>query len=176
MLRPSALLLLGLAPLPLAAAAALQDRPVVLINRSASEPPGLYLLERRLAVPGAKIAFRIPQPGRAYAARVMPERLASSILKTVVAGEGDRVCASDDRLVVNGRRIAAIAEKDRRGQPLPRWRQCRRLRAGELFVFSNRIPNSFDSRYYGPVPTSDVIGVYRLLRAFEGAPGGETGP
>lgn len=173
--RPLALLLLGLTTLPLAAASALQDRPLVLINRSASEPSGVYLVAQGPAVPGEKIAFRVPQPGRAYAAAVMPERLGSSILKTVVAGEGDRVCAATGWLVINSRDVAAIARTDRRGQPLPQWRECRRLRAGELFVFSDRIPNSFDSRYYGPVPASDVIGVYRLLKAFEGAPGGETG-
>jgi len=32
-----------------------------------------------------------------------------------------------------------------------------------LFVFSARVPNSFDSRYYGPVRRSDVMGSYRRL-------------
>lgn len=173
--RPSALLLLGLAPLPLAAAAALDPRPVVLVNGSASEPPGLYVASRRPAAVGERIAFRIPEPGRAYAARYLPARLRSSILKTVIAGAGDRVCADENRLVVNGHALAPISRQDRRGVALPRWHDCRVLRGGEFFVYSGRIANSFDSRYYGPVPATDVIGVYRPLSAFEGAPGGEGG-
>jgi type IV secretory pathway protease TraF len=33
----------------------------------------------------------------------------------------------------------------------------------ELFVFSDRVPNSLDSRYFGPVSTRQVLGVYTRL-------------
>jgi conjugative transfer signal peptidase TraF len=171
----SPLLLLGLAPVTLGAASMLTPAPILLINRSQSEPPGIWIRSAKPARPGRRIAFRIPQPGRAYAAKAMPERLRSSILKTVIAGEGDQVCALKRRLVVNGRDLAPIANHDRHGAALPRWRGCRALRGGEYFVFSSRIPNSFDSRYYGPVSSDDVMGVYRPLRLSSGAPGGEGG-
>ena len=171
--RPPVLLLLALAPLPIAVAAALSSKPVLLINTSASEPTGVYLATGAPPRTGARIAFRIPQPGRAYAARAMPERLRSSVLKTIVAGQGDTVCTTSGRLIINGQDWAPIAEHDRHGGSLPRWRACRLLRSGEYFVFSNRISNSFDSRYYGPVPADAVIGVYRPLRASEDALGGE---
>ena len=171
MFRPPLSLLLGLAPVPLAVASALADRPAILLNTTPSEPMGLYLATDARPARGARIAFRIPGPGRGYAARDMPERLRSSILKTVLAREGDRVCTTSGRLVVNGRDLAPISERDRHGERLPRWRDCRPLRAGEYFVFSSRIPNSFDSRYYGPVSSSDVIGVYAPLGASRTAPG-----
>ncbi|MGV2480562.1 UNVERIFIED_CONTAM: S26 family signal peptidase, partial [Salmonella enterica subsp. enterica serovar Weltevreden] len=42
---------------------------------------------------------------------------------------------------------------------LPSWQQCRRLESGELFLLSVTNPASFDSRYFGPVSASAVIGV-----------------
>uniref|UniRef100_B0T9B2 Putative conjugal transfer protein n=1 Tax=Caulobacter sp. (strain K31) TaxID=366602 RepID=B0T9B2_CAUSK len=170
MFRPSWILLLALTPAPLAAAAIARPEPLLLINTSPSEPVGLYVATGQPARTGTRIAFRVPAPGRAYAARVLPERLRTSVLKTIAAGEGDHVCAGGAHLVINGRDVAPIAERDRRGQALPRWRQCRRLVRGEYFVFSARIPNSFDSRYYGPVQAGDVIGVYRPLKASGAAP------
>ena len=53
----------------------------------------------------------------------------------------------------------------------PRWRACRRLDAGEFFVFSNRIPNSFDSRYYGPVRREAIVGVFRPIMTQTDRPG-----
>lgn len=176
MFRPPLTLLLGLAPLPLALASTLADRPAILINTSPSEPMGLYVARGAPPARGERIAFRIPAPGRTYAARVMPERLRSSILKTVLAQEGDLVCTTSGRLVVNGRDLAPIIDRDRRGERLPHWRGCRPLRAGEYFVFSSRIPNSFDSRYYGPVSSGDVIGVYAPLGASRAAKDKGAGP
>ena len=73
------------------------------------------------------------------------------------------VCTIGQRLVINGQARAPIAIRDSAGDLLPQWKGCRRLGSDELFVFSDRIPNSFDSRYYGPVHRSEVIGVYRLV-------------
>jgi type IV secretory pathway protease TraF len=47
---------------------------------------------------------------------------------------------------------------DRLGRPLPS-QLCRRLEPGELFLLSVTNPASFDSRYFGPVSASAVIGV-----------------
>ena len=65
------------------------------------------------------------------------------MLKTVAAGSGDQVCARDGRLVIAGRDRGAIAWTDREGRALPHWKGCRRLGPSELFVFSDRVPNSF---------------------------------
>jgi hypothetical protein len=40
----------------------------------------------------------------------------------------------------------------------PAWQQCRRLHDGELFLLSATNPASFDSRYFGPIAVSAVIG------------------
>lgn len=155
--------LLGLIPAPLAIIQMTQTAPPVLINTSASEPPGVYVRTSAVPAVGRIIAFRPPAGAYPYVAEAMPERARTSILKTVRAGAGDWVCADHHQLAVNGRTWAGIAAVDRLGRPLPQWRDCRRLAGGEFFVFSTRIPNSFDSRYYGPVRRADVLGVYRPL-------------
>jgi type IV secretory pathway protease TraF len=41
---------------------------------------------------------------------------------------------------------------------LPHWDGCRTLQADELFLLMAAVPDSFDSRYFGPVSLSAVIG------------------
>lgn len=149
----------------LAAGGAVTPRspPLAVLNLSASEPEGLYWRQATAPDVGRKIAFEIPGPGRDYARQVMPARLREGVLKTIVAGPGDAACVERGRLSINGRFLGLARSLDRRGRPLPQWRACRALRPGEWFVFSDRISNSFDSRYYGPVQASDVIGVYRRI-------------
>jgi type IV secretory pathway protease TraF len=82
------------------------------------------------------------------------------ILKQIAAGEGDVVCTRAGGLSINGRWRAPVFVHDPRGATLPQWRGCRALLKGEFFVFSSRIPNSFDSRYYGPVKVDQIMGVF----------------
>jgi len=69
------------------------------------------------------------------------------------------VCITGQIVRIDGVPSAALLRADRWGRPLPAWQQCRRLRAGELFLLSATNPASFDSRYFGPVSASAVIGV-----------------
>jgi conjugative transfer signal peptidase TraF len=120
---------------------------------------------------GSLIAFPAPPAAFPYADDRMAYLRHMPILKQVAAVEGDLVCTQGSFLAINGRRLAPIYTVDPRGRRLPQWRGCRRLKAGELFVFSNHIPNSFDSRYYGPVSAQHVLGVYRPLWGVSEAPG-----
>lgn len=137
--------------------------PSLLMNTSPSEPPGVYARTTEAPAVGRIIAFPLPAAGAAYAERAMPFLRHRPLLKAVAAGPGDEVCAGQGSLTINGRRQAPVAERDHLGRPLPHWQGCRRLGPGELFVYSARVPNSFDSRYYGPVPRDAVLGVYRLV-------------
>ncbi len=137
--------------------------PIVLLNRTPSEPPGFYIVTARAPSRGDIIAFKTPAPAFPYADERMGYLHHRPLLKAVAAVAGDQVCTRGGELVVNGVARAPIAAVDRRGRALPHWIGCRRLGAGELFVFSARVPNSFDSRYYGPVRLGDVLGVYELV-------------
>ncbi len=155
----------GLAPVMIVAvAAAALPRPLVIHNPSPSIPTGYY---RRSAEPpaiGRIIAFRVPAPGRDYAAAHVGYLIREGIIKPIAAVGGDQVCTTGpDGLTINGIVRGPIVARDRQGIELPHWRGCRSLQRGEFFVFSDRIPNSYDSRYYGPVPKSDIIGTFLPL-------------
>ena len=49
-------------------------------------------------------------------------------------------------------------ERDSRGRPLPAWQGCWIIKQDELFAMNWQSADSLDSRYFGPLPTSAVIG------------------
>jgi conjugative transfer signal peptidase TraF len=111
---------------------------------------------------GSIVDFQIPQRGRAYVhQRLGWDGAGWYILKPIIAGPGDRVDTTGDWLIINGKRVAPIFFTDGAGRTLPHWRDDRALRVDEFFVFSALIPNSFDSRYYGPIPRNQ-IGAVRI--------------
>jgi conjugative transfer signal peptidase TraF len=135
--------------------------PLGLINITPSEPPGLYARTQWTPALDRLIAFVPPRA----AGQVGDGRLARlhSFLKRVAAVDGDQVC-SDGRVTrINGVFAGDVAQVDSLGRALPHWIGCRRLARNEVFVLSNRVANSFDSRYFGPVQLSAVIGVYRPI-------------
>lgn len=135
--------------------------PLALINITPSEPLGVYVRTGGRPAVERLVAFRPP----AISARVGDGRLGRyhSFLKAVAAASGDEVCSDGRSASINGVSAGTVVQADSVGRPLPRWIGCRRLGAGEVFVLSNRVPNSFDSRYFGPVSLAAVIGVYRPL-------------
>lgn len=139
----------------------------ILYNDSPSVPRGFWL---RTSTPVAQvrvgdvIAFRPPKAADSYLRRAMPEYLhRQSIIKYVVATVGNTICRHGRHFSVNGHQLGNAYLRDRNGVPLPRWTGCDTLTRHQLAVFSNRIPNSFDSRYYGAIPDRNVLGVYRPL-------------
>ena len=101
----------------------------------------------------------LPPDAAALAAQrgYLPARI--PLLKRVGAVAPQHVCVFDALVWIDGVPVAAVRPADRLGRPLSSWPQCRQLRPGELFLLSNTNPASFDSRYFGPVSTSAVIGV-----------------
>ena len=81
------------------------------------------------------------------------------LLKRVGAVAPQHVCIVAGQVRIDGVPSAAVLPADRLGRPLPSLQLCRRLEPGELFLLSVTNPASFDSRYFGPVSTSAVIGV-----------------
>ena len=137
------------------------QRPVILWNGTPSEPEGLYLLTSKAPAKGGIIAFHVPPAAFPYADRRLGFLRTVPVLKTIAAAGGENVCLARGILSVDGRSRGGVARADFEGHVLPRWVECRALRRDEFFVFSDRVPNSFDSRYFGPVSRAEVVGVYR---------------
>ena len=102
----------------------------------------------------------VPLPAKAAALAAqrgyLPTRV--PLLKRVGAVAPQEVCIADGSVRIDGVPSAAVLPADRWGRPLPSWQQCRQLQPGELFLLSVINPASFDSRYFGPVAVSAVIG------------------
>lgn len=142
------------------AIAAFVDIPKKLIwNASASTPIGLYSLTPadRFEVTDL-VAVRAPEPlaafmvERGYIGRGVP------LMKRVAGVPGQEVCRRDHAVTVDGVPMGDALDRDRLGRSLPVWQGCRRIADGELFLMNWSVRDSLDGRYFGPLPTSDVIG------------------
>lgn len=142
------------------------DRQIV-INTSPSVAPGLYVRSRDAPAVGRLVDFRVPTAAAEFVRARTHGRTDGGdwyILKPIAAGPGDNVDCTGRWLVINGRRLAPMPPAvDDAGDPLPVWRGCRTLADDEFFVFSSRIPNSFDSRCYGPIRRRQIEAVRRPL-------------
>ena len=152
----------------LAWASFVRPLPRLVYNPADSVAVGWYHVEllhqhtgsllRPLSV-GSIVLTTLPADTAALAAqrRYLPARV--PLLKRVGAVAPQSVCVFDALVWIDGVPVAALLPADRLGRPLPSWPQCRQLRPGEVFLLSSTNPASFDSRYFGPVSASAVIGV-----------------
>ncbi len=158
--RPRSILALTLVGLGCVGLASLgRPAPVLVWNASASAPIGLY----RVLAPepirrGDMVLARTPDSMRALAAERGYLPVNVPLVKRIAGLGGDVVCAAGDDIFVGGRPVARRLDRDRLGRPLPGWSGCRRLGDGEVFLLMEGVPDSFDGRYFGPVPASSIIG------------------
>src|SRR5690606_3454677 len=108
--------------------------------------------------PGDLVLIRLPQEVRSLAAErgYLPANV--PLLKTVAAVAPQRVCMQGSQVRIDGGLVARRLRRDRRGCAMATWQACRRLVGDELFLLSTTKPESFDSRYFGPISTEAVLG------------------
>ena len=165
------LVLAGLSACGLAAlawASFVHPLPRLIYNPSDSVAVGWYSVDplghgtgsqpRSLSV-GSIVLTALPPDAAALAAQrgYLPARV--PLLKRVGAVAPQEVCTAGGVVRIDDVPSATVLPADRWDRPLPSWQQCRRLEPGELFLLSVTNPASFDSRYFGPVSASAVIGV-----------------
>ena len=132
--------------------------PRLVWNASASAPRGLYLISLGARVTrGDLVLVTLTDAPRRFAAArgYLPDGV--PILKRIAASAGTEICTTDSELTVAGRVIPRLAT-DRAQRPLPHWRECRALGPDEVFLLMADVPDSFDSRYFGPVSVNQIIG------------------
>jgi conjugative transfer signal peptidase TraF len=128
-------------------------------NASESVPIGLYSVQPApriivtdlvVALPPEQLAAFLAKGG--YLPRGVP------LIKRVTALPTQIVCRTDLTITVDGIEMGAAGERDRRGRLLPAWQGCRTLRQGEVFLMNWDEPASLDSRYFGPLPLTAIVG------------------
>jgi conjugative transfer signal peptidase TraF len=133
------------------------SHPRFVWNASASVPAGLYRLASRMPGAGELAIVRLPAGMRAFAAARGYLGAGALLIKPVAAGPGDVVCRRARVVSINGRIVARARYADASGRLLPRWSGCLTLTDGQLFLLA-AVPDSFDSRYFGPVDRIHVLG------------------
>jgi conjugative transfer signal peptidase TraF len=143
--------LIGLATL-------VRPAPWLVWNASASAPIGLYRALPGNAVRGDLVLVRTPSSVRQLAAERGYLPTTVPLVKRVAAAGGDIVCAAGDVISVNGHVVAERLARDRLGRPLPAWTGCQTLKPDDVFLLMEGAADSFDGRYFGPTPTTAIIG------------------
>jgi conjugative transfer signal peptidase TraF len=157
--RRTTLLRMALGMLAISLGSCFRPAYRLIYNPSASAPRGWYLVvpQHSLSV-GAFALVRLPPAAealadeRGYLPRSVP------LIKHVAATHGQSICTWNDEIRIDGQFVGRALIRDSAGRPLDHWIGCRQLAQEELFLFSADNPASFDSRYFGPIRASALLG------------------
>jgi type IV secretory pathway protease TraF len=141
----------------LVAAIALKPIPRLIWNASASVPTGPYFVQMRQPNLGEIAVIRPVDWVRLYTSSrgYLPENV--WLLKPVFAMQNSLVCRFGKYIFVNGKLVAKAKIRDRKRRLLPIWQGCQTLKSDGVFVLA-RPQDSFDSRYFGPLNRSRIVG------------------
>ena len=145
------------------ATVAARPAPLLVWNVTPSAPIGLYaVFQGSKPARWQMVIARMPPRWRQLAAKrnYIPANV--PLVKRVAAVAGDRICAVNKTVTINGGFAARRLPRDRRGRPLPAWHGCLTLRRQELFLL-NDDKDSFDGRYFGVTSAREIIGKATLL-------------
>jgi len=137
--------------------------PHLVWNASASAPIGLWYVDAGARVGrGDMVVATTPVSVRQMAARrrYLPANV--TLLKRIVAADGDAVCALGVKIFVNGVQVSNRRPNDHQGRRLPWWSGCLHLSAGQVLLMT-KPRDSFDGRYFGPTSRAAIIGKARPL-------------
>ena len=135
------------------------EAPSYIWNASDSVPIGLYRLQsvEQLRVTEL-VAIRPPEPLETFLDLNGYLPIGVPMLKRVLALPGQTICRIGLSISVDGIDVGQAHDRDGRGRPLPVWHGCQVIADGDVFVMNWQSRDSLDSRYFGPLPASAVIG------------------
>jgi len=143
----------------------------LIINYTASEPEGLYLLHRLGAAAlrrGELVSFRYEAPWPVPPYTAYPN--GTGFLKRIAGQPGDRVTSTHGRYVLtttDGQTVSlgTALTQTPLGVPVPYRAHYRGapIPAGHYYMVGDGNPESYDSRYYGLIPRSRITGTAQPL-------------
>ena len=160
--RKATLATTGAVAFVIALTMAWQHAPLFVWNASESVPIGLYAVRPSSVLTIDELVVVQPPDMLAdflAAGGYLPKGL--PLLKHIAALPGSKVCRSGLAVTVDGVIRAIARERDHAGRMLPTWTGCRSIGQGELFLLNPSQPSSLDGRYFGPLPSSSVVGQAR---------------
>jgi len=131
----------------------------LLYNPTESAPKGWYVVKPIADVHVDDfVLVWLPESIASFAAqrKYLPSNV--PLLKHVSAVGGDNVCAIAGFLSLNNHLVVRALTHDGAGRPLTAWTGCRVLAPSEVLLLSTTTDDSFDSRYFGPLPRSCIVG------------------
>ena len=162
-MRRATLIATGL-PVFALAIASVESLPIKLIyNASESAPIGLYWIDDQPAERGDYVLVRVPDRVRNLVVErgYLPPDI--PLIKRVVGADGDVFCRRNRKILIDGVTVAVAQISDGLGREMPVWSGCYVLHERRVFLLQDH-PNSFDSRYFGPVDRRLIIGRATPLR------------
>ena len=138
----------------------------LVLNVTGSMPGTIYKLGHGEKYSLVSFCSPIPHPSIGHGS--CPDG-SMPLIKRVVGVAGDLVTATDAGMEINGQPVpnSRPLDLDTKGQALPHLRGSFTLKQGEIWTAGEH-PNSFDSRYFGPVkfPRDDHKGTYKSSTGF----------
>jgi conjugative transfer signal peptidase TraF len=133
--------------------------PYYIWNASNSVPIGLYRVQYAARLTATElVAVQPPDLLATFLDLNDYLPIGAPMLKRVLALPGQTVCRNGSKISVDGVDVGEARDRDGRNRPLPVWQGCRVIADGDVFVMNWQSADSLDSRYFGPLPASAVIG------------------
>lgn len=164
MTRHMLLVCMAISLVALGAPAVVQMQARLVYNPTDSVARGWYWIGPSDALHvGSIVLVRLPSAVAALVSQrgYLPEGV--PILKRIGAVAPQSVCVRERIVRIDGADVATTLAHDGKHRPLMPWTQCRVLKDSELFLLSDAHPASFDSRYFGPIEASAVLGTARPI-------------
>ena len=138
--------------------------PRLLYNPSSSAPIGWYRLRPDTPINRGDLVAAWPTDEAlkiAHKRQYFPPNI--PLIKTVWAVPGEQICHENGQVFVQGKPPLSVLKQDGLGRPLPSRDGCYAISKDHVFLISNDVQTSFDSRYFGPVPQKNVLGRVEYL-------------